>query len=235
MMGIVPRTNNQYFLLFALLIITSCVFLFVANVKYQRDYLQMSATRGRGMRLFCLILTTEDSLETKAKIVAQTWARKCDMYKLVSVIPKDLLKQIGANSNSDIHELADILQPHGFNVDKYDKLTDKVYLSLKYVFNKYNDFDWYLKADDDTFIFVDNLRTFLADKNASQPVTYGYDFKVIVERGYHSGGGGYVLSREALSRLGSALNENYKFCPNQGVEDVDVARCLRKVAKCLFF
>lgn len=56
-----------------------------------------------------------------------------------------------------------------------------------------------------------------------------YDFKVIVNEGYHSGGGGYILSRESLHRLGSALTKNYEFCENTGTEDVDVARCLRRL------
>ncbi len=82
-----------------------------------------------------------------------------------------------------------ILQPPGLNesLNKYNRLTDKVFLTFKYVYNKYRNFDWYLKADDDTFVFVDNLKKFLSDKNTSWPVTYGYDFKVIVQNGYHSG------------------------------------------------
>ena len=111
----------------------------------------------------------------------------------------------------------------------YGKLTDKVYKTLRDVYLRYNDYDWYLKADDDTFIFVDNLKSFLKTKNSSQPVTYGYDFKIVVEGGYHSGGAGYVLSSTALKKLGSALAFNYSFCPNTGIEDVDVASCLRKL------
>jgi hypothetical protein len=49
-------------------------------------------------------------------------------------------------------------------------------------------YDFYLKADDDTFVFVDNLRKFLSDKNRTSPVTYGWDFHCYVHRGYHSGG-----------------------------------------------
>ena len=130
------------------------------------------------------------------------------------------------------HEFTDpfpILQPAFFETDIYGKLTDKVFRTLEDVYLRYNDYDWYLKADDDTFIFVDNLKTFLKTKNSSQPVTFGFDFKIIVEKGYHSGGAGYVLSNEALQRIGSRLSENYTFCSNSGLEDVDVAKCLRKL------
>jgi len=107
------------------------------------------------------------------------------------------------------------------------KLTDKVFMTFKYIFVHYKNYDWYLKTDDDTFIFMDNLREFLNTKNESQPVTYGYDFGMIVQNGYHSGGAGYVLSKEAFKRLGAQLNVDYKFCPVSGYEDVDVAACLR--------
>ena len=137
------------------------------------------------------------------------------------------------NSNTTLNtsiELTDpfpILQPANHNVEVYKKLTDKVYKTLRDVYLRYNDYDWYLKADDDTFIFVDNLKSFLKTKNSSQPVTYGYDFKIIVEGGYHSGGAGYVLSNEALKRIGPKLSPGDTFCPNKGIEDVDVAKCLR--------
>ncbi len=134
------------------------------------------------------------------------------------------------NKSYEYTEPFPLLQPALHDIEIYDKLTDKVYKTFRDVYLRYNDFDWYLKADDDTFIFVDNLKKFLKDKNSTQPVTYGFDFKVIVDRGYHSGGAGYVLSNEALRRVGSKLVEDYKFCPNSGVEDVDVAKCLRKVS-----
>lgn len=71
-----------------------------------------------------------------------------------------------------------------------------------------------IKADDDTFIFVDNLKKFVSNKNSILPVTYGYDFKAIVEKGYHSWGAGYLMSNEAFRRIGSKLNEDFNYCPN---------------------
>jgi glycoprotein-N-acetylgalactosamine 3-beta-galactosyltransferase len=130
------------------------------------------------------------------------------------------------------HEFIDpfpILQPAMHQIEVYGKLTDKVYKTIRDLYLRYNDYDWYLKADDDTFIFVDNLKTFLKTKNSSHPVTYGFDFRTIVDRGYHSGGAGYVLSNEALQRIGLKLTENVEYCPNSGTEDVDIAKCLRKL------
>jgi hypothetical protein len=88
---------------------------------------------------------------------------------------------------------------------------------------------------------VENLKDFLSTKDPISPVTFGifdfcefyieissnqlnnlktqgYDFKVIVDYGYHSGGGSYVLSRTAFSRLSKQLNVNESFCQNTGTE-----------------
>jgi glycoprotein-N-acetylgalactosamine 3-beta-galactosyltransferase len=99
--------------------------------------------------------------------------------------------------------------------------------AFKEIYLRYNDYNWYLKADDDTVVFMDHLREFLSDKNPQDPLTYGCTLKGKVYKGYQSGGAGYVLSREALNRIGEQLNKNYSFCPNSGIEDFDVARCMR--------
>ena len=46
---------------------------------------------------------------------------------------------------------------------------------------------------------------------------------------YHSGGAGYVLSKETFKRFGSKLKDNVHFCPNRSgfEEDVNIAKCLR--------
>ena len=45
---------------------------------------------------------------------------------------------------------------------------------MKYIYdNHLNDFDWYLRANDDTFIIMENLKTFLADKCPDSKKMYG--------------------------------------------------------------
>lgn len=122
-----------------------------------------------------------------------------------------------------------ILQPLGYKVENYSQLTDKIFGAYKYVQKHYGNYEWYLKADDDTFIFTDNLKIFLKNKNYSEPITFGHNWNIKVKGGYESGGAGYVLSSEAMHRLGEVLNRNISFCTNTGVEDIDTADCLRKL------
>lgn len=177
--------------------------------------------------IFCIILTQEKNLNTKAKVVYEAWGHKCDGHAFISLIPgqTNSEQRIEIKYNNQFN----VLKPANFKVDKYQSLTSKIFHTITDVYKYNNGYDWYLKADDDSFIFIDNLRKFVANKSASDPVTYGYDFKVLVENGYHSGGGGYLLSKEAFQRLGSKLTNEYSFCGNTGIEDVDVARCLRRL------
>ena len=87
--------------------------------------------------------------------------------------------------------------------------------------------DWFMKADDDTYVIVENLRYLLASYNNSQPIYFGCKFKPYVRQGYMSGGAGYVLSREALNRfVNVALADNEsKICrtkDHEGAEDVEI-------------
>jgi glycoprotein-N-acetylgalactosamine 3-beta-galactosyltransferase len=97
------------------------------------------------------------------------------------------------------------------------------------IYRAHPNYDWYLKADDDTFIFMDNLRDFLSDKKPRAPVSYGFHILHGNPTGYLSGGAGYVLSNEALTRLGAKLTTSYANCINRGIEDADIAIALRSL------
>lgn len=111
------------------------------------------------------MLTTKNAnLNSSAKVMVDIWAKKCDNFKLLLFLN---------NNTVGLTELDHILQPPGLLEDKYFKLTDKVLHSLRYIYANYPDYDWYFKADDDTYVFTENLRSFLSTKNASKPVTFG--------------------------------------------------------------
>jgi hypothetical protein len=176
-----------------------------------------------------MIITTEDVLDTHTKSMYNLWVNECDDHVFVSIIPKSDYVPNGERPIL-IEKEFKVLQPPGFESDSYKNLTHKVFLTFKYLYaNEKRPFHWYLKADVDTFVFVDNLRSFIKNKDTLDAVTYGFNFIKQVPEGYQSGGAGYVMSRESFARIGKALNENYKYCANSGVEDIDTARCFRKL------
>ena len=42
--------------------------------------------------------------------------------------------------------------------------------------------EWFLKADDDTYTIVENLRLLLQNKNHSDPIFFGHKFKAHVKQ-----------------------------------------------------
>ena len=109
--------------------------------------------------------------------------------------------------------------------------------AFKFVYSSYEDYHWVLKADDDTYVILENLRYMLSHYKYSDPIYFGHTLNLKKdekhENGastYMSGGAGYVLSKEALRRLVVNGIESDTPCwtPN-GAEDVAVGRCMASV------
>ncbi len=181
------------FKIYLLFMMVSCFLLFIGI--YITDNFSVSQKIRKLIykpRIFCLILTSATNFNTRTRSIYETWAPKCDNYKFVMVISEDILNKTNLKLTNDTllngfeitFDNMNLFQPPNYTIDRYNKLTDKIYKSFKYLYNNYNDYDWYLKADDDTYVFVDNLRKFLSNKNRSDPITYGYDFNCYVDKGY---------------------------------------------------
>lgn len=106
--------------------------------------------------------------------------------------------------------------------------------ALRYLYKHHLDeADWFLKADDDTYIVMENLRFMLQSYNSSQPVYFGCKFKPYVKQGYMSGGAGYVLSKEAMVRFvkNGISDATGVLCRKDGAgaEDVEMGKCMENL------
>ena len=101
----------------------------------------------------------------------------------------------------------------------------KTRAAWKYIYeNHFNDADWFIKADDDSFVILENLRYLLSHYNSSNPHYFGRHF--VPFGGYNSGGAGYVFSHETLIRFVRVMKDPSRCRLKSFAEDAEVGRCL---------
>lgn len=163
-------------------------------------------------RLLCWILTCPRNHKSKALAVKQTWGTRCDKLLFMSSKKDETLGSIGLPA-----------------LEGRKELWNKTREAFQYIHKHYiNEYDWFMKADDDTYVIVENLRSLLKLKNPDLPIFFGRKQRVPKKKIiYVSGGPGYVLSREAVNRLiNDALGNNLCQRYYTGAEDVQISRCL---------
>ncbi|XP_075253341.1 glycoprotein-N-acetylgalactosamine 3-beta-galactosyltransferase 1-like [Convolutriloba macropyga] len=173
----------------------------------------LSIAPGRGsykrnesnISILCYVTTSPKYLEERASYVKSTWSSQCNKTLFISddgiFSVYDLLQLNWVSKENLTFPTIEVTIASGYN-----QLWAKTRNTLELLYQKYfNDYEWFLKADDDTYVIMNNLRRFLFTKNSSEMFFYG---KVLLnartKRGFASGGAGYVFSKAVLSRLVNA-------------------------------
>lgn len=160
------------------------------------------------IRILCWVMTSPSTLYTKGKPVKETWGKRCNKLLFMSSEEDTDFPAIGL----DVREGRDQLWP-------------KTRAAWDYVYRHHlDDADWFMKADDDTFVIVENLRHLVSSLDSEKPHFLGRYFKPF--GGYNSGGAGYVFSKETLRRFKKALEDTSLCAEESFAEDVEVGRCL---------
>ncbi|KAM7006424.1 glycoprotein-N-acetylgalactosamine 3-beta-galactosyltransferase 1-B-like [Tautogolabrus adspersus] len=164
------------------------------------------------VRILCWVMTGPSNLEKKTRHVKSTWSRHCNIVIFMSSVEDPDFPTVGLGTK-----------------EGQDQLYWKTIKAFHSVYEHHiHEADWFLKADDDTYVIVDNLRLVLANHTPEEPVYFGRRFKPFVKQGYMSGGAGYVLSKEALRRFVEGFKTNV--CTHDSsIEDVEMGRCMEKV------
>ncbi|KAA0184939.1 Glycoprotein-N-acetylgalactosamine 3-beta-galactosyltransferase, partial [Fasciolopsis buskii] len=167
------------------------------------------------IRIVCMILTMPSNHRNRSMAVKYTWARRCNSYFFVSTEDDPMLPAYSAGVN-----------------ESRECLWDKVKFGVHMVVdNTPMHYDYFLKADDDTYMIMENVRMMLDGLDPEKPFITGRRFKKFVTQGYASGGGGYIISRAGLKLISEGMKTNPKcmIYEHSWVEDVFMGLCAANV------
>ncbi|RZC36148.1 Fringe domain containing protein, partial [Asbolus verrucosus] len=195
---------------------------------HQMENSTVSDMLFKKVRVLCWIMTGPNNHEKRAKHVKATWGKRCNKLLFMSSEKVGDLFMLKCFLRQD-----DSLPAVALPVSEgRNNLWAKTKEAFKYVYHNHaNDADWFLKADDDTYVILENLRYMLMPYSPNESIYFGCRFKPYVKQGYMSGGAGYVLSKEAVKRFIEVGLTNSTKCSksNGGAEDVEIGKCLEAV------
>ncbi|KAM6958815.1 glycoprotein-N-acetylgalactosamine 3-beta-galactosyltransferase 1 [Aplochiton taeniatus] len=156
-------------------------------------------------------MTGPKNLESRTKHIKATWARHCNKVLYMSSEATDF-PTVGLNVS-----------------EGREQLYWKTIRAFQYIHEHHlQDADWFLKADDDTFVVMENLRHTLSKYSPEDPVYLGRHFSPFIAQGYMSGGAGYVLSKEALRRFVGGFESGV--CDHHSsIEDMALGNCMENM------
>ncbi|XP_059214710.1 chondroitin sulfate synthase 3 [Centropristis striata] len=176
--------------------------------------------------LYVGVMTAKKYVRSRAVAAFNTWA---------SSIPGKVEFFSSAGSGS-IHVPLPLVSLE--DVDDSYPPQKKSFMMLKYIHDHYLDqYEWFMRADDDVYIRGEKLELFLRSLNSSKPLYLGQTGlgmaeelgRLALEPGenFCMGGPGMIFSREVLRRMvphvSACLREMYTTH-----EDVEVGRCVRR-------
>ncbi|XP_070581160.1 chondroitin sulfate synthase 1-like [Ptychodera flava] len=179
--------------------------------------------------LFVGVMTAKKYLSSRAAAINRTWAES---------IPGKVTFFSSVDSNVSHLHLPLVSLP---GVDDTYPPQKKAFLMLKYMYDNYIDqYEWFIRADDDVYIKGDKLERFLRSINSSQTHYIGQCGlgnkeelgKLYLDPGqnYCIGGPGVVFSGETLRRIVPHISHCVKNTYTTH-EDVEIGRCVHRFAK----
>ncbi|KAG5674686.1 hypothetical protein PVAND_004638 [Polypedilum vanderplanki] len=165
------------------------------------------------VRILCWVVTIPENHKTKAIHVKNTWGKRCN--KLLFISSQDDLEL----------ETIPLAVSEGRST-----LWDKTRTALQYIYKYHShEADWFLKADDDSYFLIENLRYVLAQYSPKTSLYLGHRFaSKFVDMGYMAGGG-YILSKKILKKFVTKIMHDKNACKieNYGAEDLELGSCLK--------
>ena len=175
--------------------------------------------------LFVGVVTAEKLLSTRGKAIFETWGKSAPMITFFSGA------EGGAQTTLPVVSLP--------GVDDTYPPQKKVFRMLKYMHDNYiNEYNWFLRADDDVYVRVPQLIQFLNTLDSSKMVYMGQPgmgkpedlerIQLRADEHYCMGGTGVIYSNTLLKRLAPHLDECLSKVVVSYNEDLEVGRCISR-------
>lgn len=87
-------------------------------------------------------------------------------------------------------------------------------------------YDWFIKTDTDTYVFVTNLRIYLKQYKPFEDLYLGHTVEHNGGTHHYASGGLYMISQSTLQKLGLILDTPKCQKKQGGIEDVRFASCM---------
>eukprot|EP00053_Salpingoeca_punica_P020479 m.211690 g.211690 ORF g.211690 m.211690 type:complete len:654 (+) comp18729_c0_seq1:109-2070(+) len=166
-------------------------------------------------RLMCWVMTNPKNHATKAKAISETWGPYCHVLLFVST--------------EEVPGLNTVVLNLGHNESRH-YLWKKSKLAWMYsYYNYFDQADWFIRADDDTYFMMDNLQKFLSDFKSSDKHFFGRRFTQMPP--FYGGGSGTIMSKAALGALGEAVDrgEDPMRVHDTFADDMEIAYAMKKL------
>ena len=152
------------------------------------------------IRILCWI-PMDLNIKNRTLFVQQTWTRQCDRILFMSSQADTDYPVIGLNVSAGVYHLV-----------------TKAKVAWTYIYHNYfDDADFFVRADPDTYMIIYNLRRYLASRDTNLPEYYGHrQYQKEFNFTYVHGGAGMVLTRESLRRLVTIAFEKHHNCMSEG-------------------
>lgn len=145
--------------------------------------------------IFFSILSSQKFIDTRQKDIKNTWLLNYKNYTFAS--------DIESEDNAKLSERTDAISGE-----------EKQINSFKYLYDNKKGFDWYFFCDDDTFVNINNLSSFINENKNMESFGYLFSYETCPENSYvwsnygkdfqyYSGGAGFCLRSDALQKVAS--------------------------------
>lgn len=170
------------------------------------------------MKILISIISTKKYLESRIKLIEQTWLKDVENYVIISDYNDDSLNTYKITEDST-----------------YESNVEKNFKSFEFYHKNYGEYDWYMNLDDDTFLNYKKLKETLETYSTDEifmlgRINYG-SLPQDITLNYCSGGAGYVFNKKTLQVLKNITNDYNKsrfadanvgmFCRDHNIRLVD--------------